>query len=102
MKLYVRVTDNNWFAFLSKIPDLDEVNYWRPSRETAFKALNFGELLLIKVYNTEISHRLRQKLKNGRYYYPFHGKILHNLRINPAGHPSSELLIWHNERLFKG
>jgi hypothetical protein len=102
MKLFVGVTDNKWFDFLSKIPNLDEVNFWQPSRETAFKALNFREPLLIKVYNTEVSHRLRQKLKNGRYYYPFHGKILHHLPINPAEHPSSELLIWHNEKLFKG
>ena len=49
MKLYVGVTDNNWFEFLSRLPDCDEVNFWQPSPSSAFKALQPGELFLFKL-----------------------------------------------------
>jgi len=62
MRIYVGVTDNQWFD----------------------------------------SRRLREEFENGRYYYPFHGHKLHHLPIDPSDHPSKELLIWHNERIFKG
>ncbi len=29
--LYIGLTDRNWFEFLSRRPNLDEVNFWRPS-----------------------------------------------------------------------
>ena len=32
MKGFVGVTDNDWFAFLSQQPGLDEVNFWQPRR----------------------------------------------------------------------
>lgn len=49
----------------------------------------------------EVSRRLREEYENGRYYYLFHGNRLHHLPINLAEHPSNELLIWHNERVFR-
>ncbi len=30
MKLYVGVTDNDWYRFLSQLPNVDEVNFWQP------------------------------------------------------------------------
>jgi hypothetical protein len=27
MKLYVGVTDNDWYRFLSRLPDVDEINF---------------------------------------------------------------------------
>jgi len=30
MKGFVGVTDNEWFAFLSQQPGIDEVNFWQP------------------------------------------------------------------------
>jgi len=30
MKGFVGVTDNDWFAFLSHQPGIDEVNFWQP------------------------------------------------------------------------
>ena len=32
MKLYVGVTDDDWFRFLSARPALDEVNFWPAKR----------------------------------------------------------------------
>jgi hypothetical protein len=29
MKLYVGVTDNDWYRFLSQLPNVDEVNFWQ-------------------------------------------------------------------------
>jgi hypothetical protein len=31
MKLYVGVTDNDWYGFLRSGPELNEVNFWQPS-----------------------------------------------------------------------
>jgi hypothetical protein len=31
MNAFVSVTDNDWFAFLSQQPGIDEVNFWQPS-----------------------------------------------------------------------
>ncbi|MHB8064372.1 MAG: hypothetical protein ACYDG2_17365 [Ruminiclostridium sp.] len=31
MKIYVGVTDNNWYNYLSNIQPPDEVNFWQPS-----------------------------------------------------------------------
>jgi len=49
VKAYVAVTDEEWFQFLSSRPDLEEVNFWRPSSETSFRALKPGELFLFKL-----------------------------------------------------
>jgi len=53
-------------------------------------------------YSIEVSGRLREEFENGRYYYPFHGKNLHHLPENPGDHPSKELIIWHNEKIYLG
>jgi len=29
MKGFVGITDNDWFAFLSQQPGIDEVNFWK-------------------------------------------------------------------------
>lgn len=50
MKLYVGVTDDDWFRFLSARPALDEVNFWQPSGSRRFRALNLGEPFLFKLH----------------------------------------------------
>ena len=30
MKIYVGVTDNDWYRFLKQLPNVDEVNFWQP------------------------------------------------------------------------
>jgi len=34
MKGFVSITDNDWFAFLSQQPGIDEVNFWLPGRRS--------------------------------------------------------------------
>ena len=53
MKLYVGVTDNDWYRFLSQLPNVDEVNFWQPGGIYKFQALDPGELFLFKLHSPE-------------------------------------------------
>lgn len=50
MRLFVAVTDNDWFTLHTSLNRVDEVNFWRPSPEATFKALDPCELLLFKLH----------------------------------------------------
>lgn len=50
LKLFVGVTDKNWFDFLSTAAP-DEVNFWQPSGSSNFRALQKGELFLFKLHS---------------------------------------------------
>lgn len=52
ISLYVAITDRGWFDRLSADPP-DEVNFWAPNGERAFRALRPGELLLFKLHSPE-------------------------------------------------
>lgn len=49
MRLFVGVTDDQWFHFLAGHAQCDEVNFWRPSGK-GFQALGEGELFLFKLH----------------------------------------------------
>lgn len=51
IKIFVGVTDLDWFEFLSRRPDVDEVNFWQPGGRSAFRALQPGELFLFKLHS---------------------------------------------------
>jgi putative restriction endonuclease len=51
MRLFVGVTDFDWYTFLAARPHLDEVNFWQPSGGVSFKALAPGELFLFKLHS---------------------------------------------------
>jgi putative restriction endonuclease len=53
MRLRIAVTDNNWFRFLRAQQDVDEVNFWKPGGQQAFRALLPGEPLLFKLHSPE-------------------------------------------------
>ena len=53
MRLFVTVTDNDWFHFLRSRPELDEVNFWQPGGHRRFQALIPGEPLLFKLHSPE-------------------------------------------------
>ena len=48
MKIYVGVTDSNWYYLLKELK-CDEVNFWRPSGKTNFKAINPNDMFLFKL-----------------------------------------------------
>jgi putative restriction endonuclease len=49
VKLFVALTDRSWFDFLSGAGH-DEVNFWQPSGNRLFRALQPGELFLFKLH----------------------------------------------------
>ena len=51
MKLYVGITDYDWFKLHTSKESVDEVNFWRPSSTTTFKALQWGEPFLFKLHS---------------------------------------------------
>jgi putative restriction endonuclease len=53
MRIFVAVTDNDWFGLHRSSGKSDEVNFWRPSPDASFKALQAGELLLFKLHAPE-------------------------------------------------
>jgi putative restriction endonuclease len=52
MKIWVGVTDSDWFQFLSRIGP-DEVNFWQPSGSRMFRALQPGEPFLFKLHSPD-------------------------------------------------
>lgn len=50
MKAFVAVTDNDWFDFLRRRPELTEVNFWQPGGGRNFRALDPGQPLLFKLH----------------------------------------------------
>ena len=50
MKMYVGITDYDWFQTL-KQANCDEVNFWKPGGQTNFKALDEGEMFLFKLHS---------------------------------------------------
>lgn len=51
MKLFVGITDWDWYELLASRPELDEVNFWQPGGNHQFKALKPGELFLFKLHS---------------------------------------------------
>ena len=53
MRFFVGITDRDWFDQLSRMPDLDEVNFWQPSGSVQFRALQPGEPFLFKLHSPD-------------------------------------------------
>jgi len=61
MKLYVGITDQDWFRFL-RAKAAVEMNFWRPRNTTEFQAIAPGELFLFKLKFPE------NKIVGGAYF----------------------------------
>lgn len=51
--LYIGITDGDWYRFLSRRPELDEINFWQPGGRKQFRALKPGELFLFKLHSPD-------------------------------------------------
>jgi putative restriction endonuclease len=49
MKGFIANTDYDWYRFLRDRPDLDEVNFWRPSGRGGFRAIPAGAPFFFKL-----------------------------------------------------
>ena len=65
VKVYVGVTDDGWYRFLAARPNLNEVNFWRPSSDRGFRALTPGEPFFFK------THYPHNKVVGGGFYSDF-------------------------------
>lgn len=52
MKLWVGVTDKDWYEYLA-LQRPDEVNFWQPSASRAFRVLEPGEPFLFKLHSPD-------------------------------------------------
>jgi putative restriction endonuclease len=52
MKIWVGVTDKNWYEHLIRLAP-EEVNFWQPSGSRTFRALQPGEPFLFKLHSPE-------------------------------------------------
>jgi len=64
LKIYVGITDYNWFNAL-KQSNCDEVNFWKPGGRTNFRAINEGDLFLFKL------HSPRDYIVGGGFFLKF-------------------------------
>jgi putative restriction endonuclease len=53
VRFFVGITDHDWFDFLSRMDGLDEVNFWQPSGQQQFRALQIGEPFLFKLHSPD-------------------------------------------------
>jgi len=51
MRLFVGVTDGDWYELLARQSHLEEVNFWQPGGNRPFKSLSPGELFLFKLHS---------------------------------------------------
>ncbi len=50
MKFFLAVTDEGWFRYLAR-QQPDEINFWRPSSKTTFRAIQPGAPFLFKLHS---------------------------------------------------
>ena len=65
MKLYVGITDYDWFKLHASKQSVEEVNFWKPSSQLGFKVLQWGEPFLFKL------HAPRNFIVGGGFYTKF-------------------------------
>jgi putative restriction endonuclease len=51
MNFFVAITDYDWFQLHASKPVVEEVNFWRPSSDASFRALQMGEPFLFKLHS---------------------------------------------------
>jgi len=65
VRAYVGVTDGDWYRFLAARPEVNEVNFWRPGGDRAFRALAVGEPFFFK------THKPHDRVVGGGFYSGF-------------------------------
>ncbi len=68
-------------------------------RADLHRLFDTGHVTVTPKLRLEVSARLYGDFKNGRSYRPLHGAPVEFPRL-PVGHPSPELLRWHNDTVF--
>ena len=53
LRIFVGITDGDWYSFLSQGEVPEEINFWQPSGSTQFRALQPGEPFLFKLHSPQ-------------------------------------------------
>lgn len=69
-------------------------------RSDIHRLFDRGYVTVTNDFRFVVSARLKEEFANGKSYYGLHGKQLHVPAQQPQK-PSSEMLIWHNERCYR-
>lgn len=70
-------------------------------RSDIHRLFDKGYITVTPDLHIEVSRRIREEFENGRYYYPFDGHLLNHFPKSPQERPDKEVLIWHNENVFR-
>ena len=70
-------------------------------RSDLHKLFDSGYLTITDEYKIEVSNRIKQEYENGKEYYQYHGKILHNIPNKDMNKPNKNYIEWHNSNIFK-
>jgi hypothetical protein len=65
VEAYVAVTDGDWYRFLARRTDLNEVNFWRPGGGRGFHRIAVGEPFFFK------THHPHNRVVGGGFYSGF-------------------------------
>ena len=68
-------------------------------RSDLHRLFDRGYLTVTPEYKVEVSRLLKEHFRNGKSYYPLHGKTL-ELPMAVRQRPDQRLLQWHNEKRF--
>jgi len=70
-------------------------------RSDLHRLFDSGYMTITPEYRIRVSNRLKEDYLNGRTYYPFQNQALRNLPEYSSDYPLKEMLVWHNEKIFK-
>lgn len=70
-------------------------------RSDLHKLFDGGYITITPEYRLEVSKRLKDEYDNGKIYYAMNGSKLLVTPERQRDKPGSELLRWHNERIYK-
>lgn len=80
----------------------NEVSNGMLLRSDFHKLFDIGLVTVTPDLRVEVSPQIKEEWFNGKAYYRLHGKPLPNIPQDPADHPSTTSLSWHNENCFQG
>lgn len=71
-------------------------------RSDFHKLFDLGLITVTPELNVKVSPKIRREWFNGKQYYRLDNQRLANIPKEPAHHPATTFLKWHNERRFQG
>lgn len=71
-------------------------------RSDIHKLFDSGYLTITRDLKVEVSSRIKEEFQNGKEYYQYHGKSLHNIPERDIDKPDEKYIDWHNSNIYIG